>query len=228
MSETRQKFGEGMEQPCKRCGQIHHGALTCPIGERSEPAAASVPQPQAFRDWLVRSMQTTPTNARDEGYVDALRHALLEFDMSQPADLVKLVADLQAHAKECGWQDVDEPIARLLEWQPHKAASVPLSAETEGLREAGATPTETMQARAELAGRVFSKTPHPGMDEADPDPLAAPAVSREASVPQGGEACPNGRHVWPPDYSDGDTCDCGKFYLFVHNDEGGPRVIERT
>jgi hypothetical protein len=56
--------------------------------------------------------------------------------------------------------------------------------------------------------------------------LAAHAVSREASVPQGGEACPNGRHVWPPDYGDGDTCDCGKFYLFVHSDDGGPRVVE--
>lgn len=32
------------------------------------------------------------------------------------AALEALVADLQAHAKEHGWQDVDEPIAALLAW----------------------------------------------------------------------------------------------------------------
>jgi hypothetical protein len=48
---------------------------------------------------------------------------------------------------------------------------------------------------------------------------------REALSQGPTEECPNGRHTWPPDYSDGDTCNCGMFYLFVHSDERGPRVV---
>ena len=33
-------------------------------------------------------------------------------------DLERLVIDLQAHAKEHGWQDTDEPISALLVWRP--------------------------------------------------------------------------------------------------------------
>lgn len=33
--------------------------------------------------------------------------------------LRQLVYALQAHAKDCGWQDVDEPIASLLAWRRH-------------------------------------------------------------------------------------------------------------
>lgn len=33
-------------------------------------------------------------------------------------DLKRLVIDLQAHAKEHGWQDTDEPISALLAWRP--------------------------------------------------------------------------------------------------------------
>jgi hypothetical protein len=39
--------------------------------------------------------------------------------------------------------------------------------------------------------------------------------------------CHGDRHEWPEDFSDGDTCNCGALYLFVH--EGpGPHVIVRT
>src|SRR5678815_1118491 len=34
-----------------------------------------------------------------------------------------LVEQLQAHAKEYGWQDTDEPIAALLAWRPALAAA---------------------------------------------------------------------------------------------------------
>lgn len=43
--------------------------------------------------------------------------------MSDWRTLERLVLDLQAHAKECGWQDVDEPIAALLAWQPPAASA---------------------------------------------------------------------------------------------------------
>jgi hypothetical protein len=39
--------------------------------------------------------------------------------------------------------------------------------------------------------------------------------------------CKNERHEWPRDYSDGDTCFCGQYYLFVNNVDGRPYIIER-
>ncbi len=38
--------------------------------------------------------------------------------------------------------------------------------------------------------------------------------------------CKDGRHEWPRDYSDGDTCYCGAFYLTVNDVDGRPRIIE--
>lgn len=35
----------------------------------------------------------------------------------QLSHLERLVMDLQRHAREYGWQDVDDPIAALLEWR---------------------------------------------------------------------------------------------------------------
>jgi hypothetical protein len=69
MSETRQQFGEDMQQPCKSCGQIHHGALTCAIAERSEHAAASVPQGGEF----------TPTTADFDALLKAIWQAAGKF-----------------------------------------------------------------------------------------------------------------------------------------------------
>lgn len=39
--------------------------------------------------------------------------------------------------------------------------------------------------------------------------------------------CRNGRHFWPSDYTDGDTCECGGLYLFTvpSGPDEGPRVF---
>lgn len=38
--------------------------------------------------------------------------------------------------------------------------------------------------------------------------------------------CKDGRHEWPPDYSDGDTCFCGALYLHANAIGERPHVIE--
>lgn len=38
--------------------------------------------------------------------------------------------------------------------------------------------------------------------------------------------CKDGRHEWPNDYSDGDTCYCGAFYLIANSVDERPHIIE--
>ena len=74
--------------------------------------------------------QLAQATARAEAYQRAaLEHhawcqaanAKLAAAEAREATLIRLVTELQAHAKECGWQDVDEPIASLLEWRKEEA-----------------------------------------------------------------------------------------------------------
>ncbi len=45
--------------------------------------------------------------------------------LPSPPTLETLVRNLQAHAKEHGWQDVDDPIAALLAWPTGEAGDKP-------------------------------------------------------------------------------------------------------
>ncbi len=38
--------------------------------------------------------------------------------------------------------------------------------------------------------------------------------------------CKGGRHEWPRDFSDGDTCFCGGFYLIANSVDERPHIIE--
>lgn len=38
--------------------------------------------------------------------------------------------------------------------------------------------------------------------------------------------CRNGRHEWPRDFSDGDTCFCGEFYLHANAINERPHIQE--
>ena len=39
--------------------------------------------------------------------------------------------------------------------------------------------------------------------------------------------CRNGRHEWPRDYADGDSCYCGHLYLFANAVDERPHVRTR-
>lgn len=77
---------------------------------------------QAGRDFAVRL-------ARRELHIQQLvseRPATIEHEAGreiarQLVHLERLVLDLQAHAREHGWQDVDEPIMALLAWRERDA-----------------------------------------------------------------------------------------------------------
>lgn len=72
------------------------------------------PRVEAIRRWRQVARETL------DG-IDAL--AALQSPPPREADaaLWPLVEQLQAHARECGWQDVDEPIAALLAYRPPSA-----------------------------------------------------------------------------------------------------------
>ncbi len=39
-------------------------------------------------------------------------------------------------------------------------------------------------------------------------------------------ACKDGRHEWPRDFSDGDMCYCGEFYLVANAADERPHILE--
>jgi hypothetical protein len=74
---------------------------------------------------LALTLKGQPLTAADQSQVrSVIRHLLAAPTVAQaPADLVKLVTDLKAHARDQGWQDVDDPIAALLAWEAPEGAA---------------------------------------------------------------------------------------------------------
>jgi hypothetical protein len=102
---------------CSRCSgngvvKIHHGVSVCPHchGECWEPPAAIQSRADALAGKLQLVRDALSLDLGDGvDVVDGARACREERDR-----LRALVSDLQAHANEQGWQDVDEPIAALL------------------------------------------------------------------------------------------------------------------
>lgn len=103
-------------------------------------------------------------------------------------DLKRLVLNLQAHAREHGWQDTDEPIAALLAWQPSPSAppSTPeprqqldpdMPAQEIRLHLGELTPRELRVARAAIRWANSSAEP----PSAPPEGLSA-GGSRQAAI----------------------------------------------
>jgi hypothetical protein len=62
----------------------------------------------------LRDVRQSGTSTYRLGWNAALDAVLAALPVAPPPDLVALVRELQAHAREHNWQDVDEPIAALL------------------------------------------------------------------------------------------------------------------
>lgn len=94
--------------------KVHHGVSVCSHchGECWEPPTAILSRADALSDKLRLVRDALSLDLGDGvDVVDGARACREERDR-----LRALVADLQRHARECGWQDVDEPIAAILEW----------------------------------------------------------------------------------------------------------------
>ncbi len=102
---------------------------TAPTGTDERIAAIR----ERFEKWMVEQNPDMPLARWDDAdnqpfdYVNAFTEtawegyrsaALASAQAEQPSAVESLVLALQEHAKEQGWQDVDDPIAALLAWKP--------------------------------------------------------------------------------------------------------------
>ena len=99
-------------------------ALTCPLKDCDQPqcrAAGVLRAVVAERDEAVRQRETAASELRQATSdfslaMESAGHAV-EAAEARAVTAEALIQAVQSHARECGWQDVDDPLAALLAWQ---------------------------------------------------------------------------------------------------------------
>lgn len=111
-----------VEAQCAKDGFFWQGVRFKHPDAPDDPAREYERRVLPFQFWKIKSGDERDLSESDLFVQDYLLHeAWRERDKPRPTrdappTLEQLVRNLQAHAKEHGWQDVDDPIAALLAW----------------------------------------------------------------------------------------------------------------